>query len=85
MLGGSSADDTDRYFLCSYFFFTAVRCLFEAQIAGSQILSATSFMHFHSWSASNPVYSIKIFGWQVKYREDELSQELQYHGKNLKQ
>lgn len=70
MLGGSSADDTERYFLCWYFFFTAVRCRFEAQIAGSDIFPATRLMHFHSWSASNPVYSIKIFGCQVKHRKD---------------
>eukprot|EP00585_Thalassiosira_rotula_P023938 CAMPEP_0196253654 /NCGR_PEP_ID=MMETSP0913-20130531/52213_1 /TAXON_ID=49265 /ORGANISM="Thalassiosira rotula, Strain GSO102" /LENGTH=77 /DNA_ID=CAMNT_0041540695 /DNA_START=87 /DNA_END=316 /DNA_ORIENTATION=- len=55
-------DDTERYFLCSYFFLTALRCLLEAEIAGSLIFSATMVMHCINVSSSNSVYSIKILG-----------------------
>ena len=56
--------DTDRYFLFSYFFFTAMSCLFEAQIAGPLTFCATWVMHLHNSFSSKLVYSNKIGGWQ---------------------
>lgn len=62
IVGSEKSVETCRYFLLSYFFFTAISSRREAVIGACATLTEISFAHDIIVSFSNPVYSNKIGG-----------------------